>query len=214
MMVENWNEEWKNCEYLLLGLGAEWEAADPDRAKRAYEALAAFCEGKNYFVVTLATDATIFASGLEAKRIVAPCGNKSWQQCPEACTKDIWEKGEVPDGRCPHCGKPLTENTIACENYIEEGYLPQWKVYQDWLSKTLHKPLLLFELGVGFQTPTVIRWPFEKLVFFNQSAHMYRINKKFYQITEEIKERAVPIPEDSLEFLIRWHASAKDGFGQ
>lgn len=201
MIVENLKEELKNCEYLLVGLGAEWETAKADQAKRAYEALSGLCEGKNYFVVTLLQDARIFESSLDAKKIAAPCGNRNWQQCPDACTKDIWEKGELPDGRCPHCGKALTENTIACENYIEEGYLPQWKAYQEWLSKTLHKRLLILELGVGFQTPTVIRWPFEKLVFFNQSAHMYRINKNFYQIAEEITERAVPVQADSLEFI-------------
>lgn len=203
MIVENLREEVKNSEYLLLGLGAEWEMAEAKRAKRAYEALSCLCEGKNYFVVTLAKDARIFESSLDAEKIVAPCGNMNWQQCPDACTKEIWEKGELPDGRCPHCGKPLTANTIACENYIEEGYLPQWKTYQEWLSKTLHQRLLILELGVGFQTPTVIRWPFEKLVFFNQRSHMYRINKNFYQITEEIKERAVPVQADSLEFIMR-----------
>ena len=95
----------------------------------------------------------------------------------------------------------LISNTIQAESYIEEGYLPQWKVYQEWLAKTLNRKLLIFELGVGFRTPTVIRWPFEKLVFFNRSAHMYRVNRKFYQIAGEIKERAVPVEGDSLEFV-------------
>ena len=91
---------------------------------------------------------------------MAPCGNDSWQQCRDACTKDIWEPGEVPDGVCPHCGAPLIPNTVAAEHYIEEGYLPQWQAYTRWLAGTLNKELLILELGVGFGTPTVIRWPF------------------------------------------------------
>ena len=151
--------------------------------------------------MTTAKDAAIFNSTLDTRRITAPCGNLTWVQCPEACTKDIWEAGEVSDGICPHCGRELVPNTIACAHYIEEGYLPQWKAYQKWLSGTLNKKLLILELGVGFQTPTVIRWPFEKTVFFNRKAHMYRINEKFYQIAEELKERVVPVAADSMEFV-------------
>ncbi len=203
-IVENVRNEIDSCEYLLIGLGNEWEqagTADAAAAKAAYEALARLAEGKNYFIVTTAKDAGIFKSPLSAERITAPCGNVTWVQCPDACTKDIWELGEVADGLCPHCGQELVANTIACDNYIEEGYLPQWKVYQEWLAGTLNKNLLILELGVGFQTPTVIRWPFEKTAFFNQKAHMYRVNKTFYQISEELKGRAVPVEADSLEFV-------------
>lgn len=196
-IVENVRKEMDSCEYLLIGLGNEWD----QKVAKAYEALAALVDGKNYFIVTTAKDAGIFDSALDVKRITAPCGNLTWMQCPDACTKDIWEAGEVPDGRCPHCGAELVPNTIDCENYIEEGYLPQWKAYQEWLAGTLHKNLLILELGVGFQTPTVIRWPFEKTAFFNQKAHMYRVNKTFYQISEELKGSAVPVEADSLEFV-------------
>ena len=95
--------------------------------------------------------------------------------------------GEIPDGLCPHCKAPLTGNTIKADQYIEEGYLPQWAAYTKWLAGTLNKKLVILELGVGFQTPTVVRWPFEKTAFFNQKSYMYRINEKFSQITEELK---------------------------
>ena len=94
------------------------------------------------------------------------CGNEQWKQCSRACTKDIWEPGEIPDGLCPHCGAPLTGNTIHAETYIEEGYLPQWKAYQEWLGRTLNRRLLALELGEDFRMPKLIRWPFEKTVFF------------------------------------------------
>ena len=131
----------------------------------------------------------------------APCGNVNWFQCSEACTKDIWERGEVPEGRCSHCGAPLAANTIEAKNYIEEGYLPGWNRYKEWLSHTLNHRLLVLELGEGFKTPTVIRWPFEKTVYFNRKADMYRVNRKFAQVSEEIRGRAVPVAVDSLEFI-------------
>ncbi len=200
-MVENVKEDLKNCEYLLIGLGREWERADAGMAESAYQILKKLTDEKNYFIVTTCTDGRIFDYLPDKARITAPCGNVNWVQCPDACTRDIWEKGEVTDGHCPHCGKELVSNTIACDNYIEEGYLPQWKEYQEWLAHTLNRKLLLLELGVDFQAPTVIRWPFEKTAFFNQKSHMYRVSQKFYQITEELKERAYPIEMNSLEFI-------------
>ena len=88
--------------------------------------------------------------------MVAPCGNIHWRQCPDACTKDIWEEGEIPDDICPHCGRPLTGNTLDSGNYIEEGYLPRWEAYKKWQTGTLNRALVILELGEGFGTPTVI----------------------------------------------------------
>lgn len=189
------------CEYLLIGLGSEWEKAGNAEVQEAYRALAELTEGKNYFIVTTAKDARIFDSALDAGRITAPCGNINWFQCSKGCTKDIWERGEVTDGLCPHCGAPLTENTILATPYIEEGYLKSWNLYREWLAETLNHALLILELGVDFKTPTVIRWPFEKTVFFNRKSHMYRINQKFYQIVGDIQDRTVSIPQNSVSFL-------------
>lgn len=200
-IVDKLKEDLKDCEYLLVGLGSEWEKAKASEVMEAYEALYQLTERKDYFIVTTVKDARIYDSRLDAKRIAAPCGNVNWFQCSEACTKDIWEKGELPDGVCPHCGAPLEGNTIDAKSYIEEGYLPQWNAYREWLSRTLNRRLLILELGEGFKTPTVIRWPFEKTAFFNQKSHMYRINKKFYQISSEIQDRAVPVEGDSVEFI-------------
>ena len=56
---------------------------------------------------------------------------------------------EIPEDICPHCGAPLTGNTIQAETYIEEGYLPQWNRYTAWLAGTLEQKLLILELGWG-----------------------------------------------------------------
>lgn len=210
VFVENFRKNLNECEYLLVGLGAEWKKTRKIKNSKntqktdisdAYQSLYQLVEGKDYFIVTTVTDAEIFHTALDPARIVAPCGNETWQQCSEACTKDIWEPGEVPHCVCPHCGAPLIGNTIQAEHYIEEGYLPQWDAYKRWLSGTLNRRLLVLELGVNFSTPTVIRWPFEKTVFFNQKSHMYRINRTFYQISEEIRIRAVPVAANSVEFI-------------
>ena len=129
-------EDLEKAGKVLVGIGAEWKAEREPEIFKAYEALAGLLEGKDYFVVTTNTDALIYESSLNPGRIVAPCGNETWRQCSKACTKDIWEPGEIPDDICPHCGAPLTGNTREAGTYIEEGYLPQWQKYTRWLSMT------------------------------------------------------------------------------
>lgn len=189
-----------SAEKVLAGIGSEWSSGKREDIREAYEALSRLLKGKDYFIVTTNTDAVIYDTSLDGERIVAPCGNETWRQCSKACTKDIWEPGEIPDDICPHCGAPLVGNTRACGVYIEEGYLPQWQKYTRWLAGTVNRELLVLELGEGFQVPTVIRWPFEKTVYFNRKSHMYRVHRSLSQVAEEIRDRAAAVAENSVEW--------------
>lgn len=80
----------------------------------------------------------------------------------------------------------------------------QWNGYTSWLSRTLNRKLVILELGEGFLQPTIMRWPFEKTVAINQKACMYRVHKTFYQIADEIKEKATAVKADSVEFITGW----------
>ncbi|HBD01852.1 MAG TPA: hypothetical protein DC053_24855 [Lachnoclostridium sp.] len=194
-------EEIAACEKLLIGFGEEWKAEGTPDMGNLYEKMNELIKDKDFFIVTTVNDGEIFKSPLEQSRLVAPCGNVTWRQCSTTCTKDIWEPGEIPQDVCPHCGASLTGNTIEAEDYIEEGYLPQWKAYTTWLAGTLNKKLLILELGVGFQYPTVIRWPFEKTVSVNKKSHMYRIHGKFAQLPDTVKGKADAVLENSTEFF-------------
>ena len=58
--------------------------------------------------------------------------------------------GEGGDTKiCPHCGKELVFNQIGTGTYCEQGYLDQWSNYTKWLMGTMHKKVVLLELGVG-----------------------------------------------------------------
>ena len=54
----------------------------------------------------------------------------------------------------------------------------------------------------GFASPTVMRWPFEKIIFFNRKALLYRVNEEFYQIPREVQERSIPVHGNSLEWIL------------
>lgn len=191
-----------------------------NRNREMYENLTKCLENKNYFIVSVCLDGAIQNSTLNKERIVEPCGNFERMQCSEKCTGDLYElpqeflnrlkdntlkngkNGMIPF--CPHCKKPLVFNNVEAENYLEEGYLEQWILYKKWLQGTVNKEICILELGVGMKYPTVIRWPFEKVAFFNQKAEMFRVHSCLYQIAEEIKDRAYGIcqsPEDFLKEL-------------
>jgi hypothetical protein len=199
---DSFGERLKNASKVLIGIGGEWCKKDKGRIGTGYEALYELVKGKDYFVVTTNTDAVIFDSLLESDRIVAPCGNVTWRQCSESCTKDIWEQGEIADDICPYCGAPLTGNTMEAKEYIEEGYLPQWRKYTGWLAGTMNRGLLILELGEGFRMPEVIRWPFERTVQYNKKAFLYRVNQTFAQLAEGIGDRAVSVKENSVEWVL------------
>lgn len=123
--------------------------------------------------------------------------------------QEITLEGEVlmaqmgqPDlGVCPACGKPLVLNNIFTESYDENGYLPQWQLYTKWLQGTLNRKLVILELGVGMMFPSVIRWPFEKVAFFNNKAQLFRVNEKLYQLSEDLKGKGTSIPKNSIDWL-------------
>lgn len=193
-----------------------------EKIVEAYNQLADLLAGKNYFIVSLCTDDLIFESELDPDRIVTPCGGFCAMQCGRECMTDqellVTDQNvlnallESIDGCggdlnaidfpvCAECTKPLWFNQMATPDYKEEGYLPQWQVYTKWLQGTLNKKLVILELGVGMQFPQVIRFPFEKICFFNQKSQFFRIHSRLYQLAEEIKDRGISVDRNPVDFL-------------
>lgn len=228
--IQKVRENIKGAELVLVGIGEEFSLKETngrfkkeeyEARKEAYQGLQKLLQDKNYFVVTLCTDGMIRQAGLKDERIVEPCGSYYRLQCADKCTdtitvpdeelqnkiKDMFQGKEekkniernLPD--CAKCSKKLTWNTIEAENYAEEGYLEQWKVYTKWLQGTVNHKVCLLELGTGMKFPTVIRWPFEKITYFNNKARLIRIHSRLFQTTEEIKDRSTGIEYNPVEFV-------------
>lgn len=172
-MLEQIKREIEDAELVLVGIGEEFsiEKEGRERLLGAYDQLADLLKGKGYFLVTLQTDDLIYESRLARERIVAPCGSDAAQ------------------------------NVVTNEHYDESIYLPQWEIYTKWLQNTLNHRLCILELGVSFAYPSVIRFPFEKIAYFNRKARMIRIHSKFAQLTPEISERSISIAESPVEVL-------------
>lgn len=187
----------------------------------AYKALLELIKDKDYYIVSMNTDSILEKSGFDPKRIVYPCGNQVNYQCSNNCGDNVLESkdldnqivelikkqgadlGEIKRPICEKCGSVLVYNTVKSQNYCEAGYLERWKEYMEWTSRTLNKELCILELGVGFQYPTVIRWPFEKICFINNKSHFIRANEKFDQISSELANKSISIKENAVDFLIK-----------
>ncbi len=76
----------------------------------------------------------------------------------------------------------------------------QWDAYMKWLSFTLNRKTLILELGEDFSRPSLMRWPFEKTAMLNRKAFLYRIGQNFYQIPDELKDKARGVQENSVDF--------------
>ena len=195
------------------------EQHNEGRLVEAYRKLYDIIKDKDYFIVTTCIDENIDKAGFDRERIVEPCGSYRALQCSAKCTEDLTLPDDFVElmqqalldgvgldslGRpvCPLCGKPLAFNNVLCEkDYAESGYKPQWEKYTQWLQRTLNKKICLIELGVGMGLPSIIRWPFEKVAYYNEKADFFRINEQLYHMTKELEEKGISIGMNAIDFL-------------
>ncbi len=95
------------------------------------------------------------------------------------------------------------EGRVVCPLMAEKDdqAATDWDMYMKWLQGTLHKKLLVLELGVGLICPDVIRFPFEKAVFYNQKAELVRVHNKLFQLPVELHGRGISIREDAVDLF-------------
>ncbi len=212
------------CAWLLPTWGEFCAEKSGDVAvTEALHKLEALLKDKNYFVVSVSSNSEVGKILWKYDRVVMPCGSSVAKQCSCGCEQitdttradidSLWtvfdklyetgtfEESEISLGKCENCGEKLIINNIYAEKYREEGYLPKWELYMKWLQGTLNRKLLVLELGVGVEYPSVIRWPFEKVAFFNQKAYFCRVHEKLYQLTPELSEKGCGISCNAIDWL-------------
>ncbi|NLL40127.1 MAG: NAD-dependent protein deacetylase of SIR2 family [Clostridiales bacterium] len=189
-----------------------------------YKKLLKLVEDKDFFVITSNCDRQFMRTGFPMERVFEAQGSYDRLRCIEGCTKETWnikpfidkllplidsetfmisDESAIP--RCPYCGAPLF---AAVRSY--EGYLDERERYVDWLMSATEKKLCIIEIGVGFNTPVVIRWPFERLTYAIENAHLFRVNCEYEQwpghggfpmVPEELKDKATPMPFDARKVI-------------
>ena len=184
-----------------------------DAPKPVYETLLELIKEKDYFVLTTNVDHCFQKSGFEKKRLFYTQGDYGLFQCSEPCCQETWENEEiidrmvreqsdmrVPAGlvpHCPHCGRPMTMNLRADDSFVQdEGWYRAAERYQDFLRRHAHGRIFYLELGVGYNTPGIIKYPFWQETYRNPEAFYVCLNLGDAAAPGEIAERSLCIDGD------------------
>ena len=181
-----------------------------------YKQLYELVKSKDYFVLTTNVDHQFFKAGFEEKRMFATQGDYGMIQCEQGCHQKIYDAEELfhrmDQGRkdclipsdlvpkCPVCGGDMAMH-LRCDQYFveDEAWHEAADRYGDFLGKMENRNGVILELGVGFNTPAIIRFPFEKMAQENNNFTLVRLNQKDALVPENLGDRAIGIHEDLAE---------------
>lgn len=184
-----------------------------------YKTLFDIVKEKDYFVLTTNVDYQFQKAGFEENRIFATQGDYGRIQCMKSChpkTYDAIEMFEqmnktrkdclIPSymvPRCPVCGEPMVMN-LRCDQFFveDEAWHEAAEHYGEFLANNLTENTILFELGVGFNTPTIVRFPFEKMMREHDNLKFIRINIDEAVVPESFGRKAVGINNDIAKVIM------------
>ena len=165
---------------------------------------------RDYFVLTTNVDHQFQLAGFDKKRLFYTQGDYGLWQCSEPCHQQTYDNEDtvrrmiaeqrdmkVPSElvpRCPICGKPMTMNLRADDTFVQdEGWYAAADRYSDFLRRHDGVAVLLLELGVGYNTPGIVKYPFWKMTAQNPKAVYACINYGEAVCPKEIKSKSICI---------------------
>ena len=148
-----------------------------DPPKPVYQKLLSLLEGKDYFVLTTNVDHCFQKAGFDKKRLFYTQGDYGLFQCSGPCHPATYDNEaairrmvaeqanmRIPPElvpRCPRCGKPMTMNLRSDNTFVEdEGWHQAAERYMDFVRTREGQRLLCLELGVGMNTPGIVKFNF------------------------------------------------------
>ena len=179
-----------------------------DAPKPVYENLLKLVQDKDYFVITTNVDHCFQKAGFDKKRLFYTQGDYGLFQCSEPCCQETFdneaviremvrrqEDMKVPTELlpvCPHCGRPLTMNLRCDDTFVEdEGWHKAAERYENFLRTSAGQNFFFLELGVGFNTPAIIKYPFWRMTAKHPAAVYACINQGQAVCPPEIEQQAI-----------------------
>lgn len=189
-----------------------------DAPKPVYGNLLALVRDKNYFVITTNVDHCFQKAGFDKKRLFYTQGDYGLFQCSEPCSQETFDNENMirqmmeqqKDMRipsellpvCPHCGRPMTMNLRSNDKFVEdEGWHRAAERYENFLRTRENQRILFLELGVGYNTPVIIKYPFWRMTAQNKAATYACINYGEAVCPTEIEKQSICIDEDISKVL-------------
>ena len=184
-----------------------------DAPKPVYQQLLELVNDKNYFVITTNVDHCFQKAGFDKQRLFYTQGDYGLFQCSEPCCKETFENEttilqmmakqremRVPSELlpvCPRCGKPMTMNLRSDNRFVEdEGWHRAAERYESFLRATENARVLYLELGVGYNTPVIIKYPFWQMTAQNPKATYACVNLGEAFCPEQILRQSICIDGD------------------
>ena len=189
-----------------------------DAPKPVYDDLLSLVKAKDYFVITTNVDHCFQKAGFDKKRLFYTQGDYGLFQCSEPCCQETFDNENLirqmmerqTDMRipsellpvCPHCGRPLTMNLRADDKFVEdEGWHRAAERYENFLRTRGNQRILFLELGVGYNTPVIIKYPFWRMTTQNKATIYACINYGEAVCPTEIEKQSICIDEDISKVL-------------
>ena len=189
-----------------------------DAPKSVYEDLLKLVADKDYFVITTNVDHCFQKAGFDKKRLFYTQGDYGLFQCSEPCCQETFDNKDIifemlkqqKDMKiptellpvCPHCGKPLTMNLRSDDKFVEdEGWHRAAERYESFLRTHANEKILFLELGVGYNTPVIIKYPFWQMTAKNPNATYVCINQGQAICPLEIRHKSICINYDILSII-------------
>lgn len=181
--------------------------------KKVYRDLLEIVHHKEHFVLTTNVDHQFQLTGFERKRLFYTQGDYGLFQCSIPCHPGTYDNEDVihqmVNGQknmtvpshlipgCPVCGKPMTMNLRSDNRFVEdEGWREAATRYSDFLERHNNKQVLYLELGVGYNTPTIIKYPFWQMTSQNQKSAYVSINLEKPDCPMEIEKQSICMNSD------------------
>lgn len=184
-----------------------------------YNHLLELVKDKDYFVLTTNVDHCFQKAGFDKKRLFYTQGDYGLWQCSKACHQKTYDNEKVVRQmieeqtdmkvptelvpKCPVCGAPMTMNLRCDDKFVQdEGWYAAANQYDDFIRRHKNLRILFLELGVGGNTPVIIKYPFWQMTVKNPKAVYACINYGEAFCPNEIKKQSVCICTDISNALI------------
>ena len=185
---------------------------------KLYKELLNLVKNKEYFILTTNVDGQFEIAGFEKNKIFAIQGDYLLLQCESGCHNRLYNSKEMVEEwieltedckiskdavpKCPVCGKNMDVNLRKDSNFVQDEYwYKQSKQYEKFLDRTKDKNVVLLEIGTGFNTPGIIRFPFEQLTYNDLKTTLIRINKDYPQTMLEIGDKTISFDENTNQVI-------------
>lgn len=189
-----------------------------DAPKPVYADLLRLVKDKDYFVITTNVDHQFQKAGFDKKRLFYTQGDYGLFQCSKPCCNKTYDNESIVKEmierqknmkiptelipKCPVCGALMTMNLRADDTFVQdEGWYAASERYSDFLRRHKNLNVLYLELGVGSNTPVIIKYPFWKMSAENKNAFYACINLGEAVCPEQIKKKSVCLNCDIGEVL-------------